>query len=445
MADEYFRSFADGIADFTEVAVTSGHTAPVWTVVSTNQVQATSASSHNEALTWNVIDLDGDRADVELYGEIYLDSTSTTQRWYCVRLSGGTGYALRVRTTSIDIYRFTGSTFTSIAGTTISISSGTWPHIRFRVNSNVLRARIWTGVPADEGTSWTVDTTDSTYTAAGSVGLLKAANTNTQLWRNLGVATGGGTAPTAAISSGYTLTCAAGSYALTGQAASLVRTRRLVAEQGAYTITGQAAGLQRTRRLAAEQGTYTLTGQVAGLQLARRLAAEQGAYTLTGVAAILARSRVLAADQGAYTLSGQAAGLTYTPAGSYTLSCDAGSYSLNGQAVSLRAARRVVAEPGSYALMGQAAGLSKVSGYTLAADAGSYSVTGQAAGLARSRVLQCAAGAYTLTGQPVTFTYSGVQAPVLSVAPLGRVRAGTGRPAAVSTTRRPAQLSTRTR
>lgn len=220
---QYFRDFADadGISDFTEVQTTSGHTAPSWSIVNTNELQATSASSHNEALVWNDIDSDADRDDVEIYGEIYVDSTATTQRWYLLRCStsGGsrTGYALRVRSNSIDIYRFSGSTFTSILGVTISKSG--WCEVIFRANGTDLKAKIW-----DSGGSepaWDVETTDSNYSTAGHVGLFKGANTNTQLWRKLGIGTGGDAAPKSAPGGGSNVDLAGTSAAVATATAAL--------------------------------------------------------------------------------------------------------------------------------------------------------------------------------------------------------------------------------
>jgi hypothetical protein len=198
----YFRDFADadGISDFTEIATGSSQTAPVWSIVSSNQVQATSASSHSEAFVWNDIDSDADRDDAEILGQIYADSTTATQRFYVLRMSTSgasrTGYAVRVRTNSIDTYRFTGVTFTAITNTTVSLSTG-WHWVRFRINATTLQARIWADGAGEPGT-WDCDATDSTYSTAGHVGLLKGANTTTQLWRKLGVGTNGDTAPSSA-------------------------------------------------------------------------------------------------------------------------------------------------------------------------------------------------------------------------------------------------------
>lgn len=194
----YWRGFADGITDWTQVALTSGQTDPAWSVVNTDQLQATSASSHNEALVWDDIDADGDRDDFEVLCQIYVDSTSTTQRWIGGRIStsGGsrTGYAVRVRSNSIDTYRFNGSTYTAITNGTFSVTSGTWCWVRFRVNGSTIQARAWADGDSEPGT-WQCSATDTTYTTAGHVGVVKGANTNTQLWRYFGVGTNGDTAP----------------------------------------------------------------------------------------------------------------------------------------------------------------------------------------------------------------------------------------------------------
>jgi hypothetical protein len=199
----FHHDFADGIGDWTEVELTSGHSTPVWTApVSTDQLRATSTSSHNEALVWNDIDSDADRDDFDILCQVYVDSTTATQRYLGGRIStSGTrnGYALRVRTNSIDTYRFNGSTYTAIENGTFSVASGTWVWIRFRMVGTTIQAKGWTGAEGDEPGTWICSQTDATYSTAGHVGCIKGANTNTQLWRYFNVGTNGDTAtmPTA--------------------------------------------------------------------------------------------------------------------------------------------------------------------------------------------------------------------------------------------------------
>ena len=108
----------------------------------------------------------------------------------------------------------------------------------------------------------------------------------------------------------------------------------LTCDAGAYVLSGQAATLTRGYSLACDAGAYTLTGQDATLIYGHQLALDAGAYSLSGQDAILTRGYQLACDAGAYVLSGQDATLTYSPGGApvnYTLSCDAGAYVLTGQ------------------------------------------------------------------------------------------------------------------
>jgi hypothetical protein len=265
----YWRGFADGITDWTEVALTSGHTDPAWSVVSTDQLQATSASSHNEALVWNDIDADGDRDDFEILCQVYVDSNATTHQWLVGRVptSGTrTGYSCRVRTSSIDVYRFTGSTFTSIAGTTKTTSSGTWCWVRFRVNAGTMKARLWADGDGEPGT-WDVDTTDSNYTTAGHVGCKKATNTTTQKWRYFGVGTNGDTAP----SSGFA------AVSFSGTVPTINGTRKTSQPAQSPTIASYFTGTETPFSYAVQSGTLP-----AGLSINSSTGVISGTPTVTG-------------------------------------------------------------------------------------------------------------------------------------------------------------------
>ncbi|MCU0939876.1 MAG: hypothetical protein MUC86_12210 [Burkholderiaceae bacterium] len=262
----YFRDFADadGISDFTEVPITSTHTDPAWSIVSSNQVQATSASAHNEALCWDDIDGDADRDDVEILSQCYVDSNTASQRYYCLRTSTSgssrTGYAVRFRTSSFDVYRFIGSTFTQIATASISVSSGTWCWVRFRANGTTIRARYWED-GGSEGGTWNCDTTDSTYSTAGHVGLLKGANTNTQLWRKFGVGTNGDTAPSSGGGGSAALEC---NISGTATVSAALTTAIQCSASISGTATVSAALTTAIQCAASVSGTATVSASLAG-------------------------------------------------------------------------------------------------------------------------------------------------------------------------------------
>jgi hypothetical protein len=201
-----------------------------------------------------------------------------------------------------------------------------------------------------------------------------------------------------------TLTADAGSYAMTGQAAGLLLTRRITANAGAFTYTGIAAGLRATRRLTAAVGTYTMTGVAAGLRATRRLTAAVGTYTMTGVAAVLRATRRLTAAVGTYTMTGVAAALELVGG---NLFASVGSFTMTGYDATLRVSRTLAAAAGSYAMSGQAAAVKRV--LTMAAAAGSFTMTGVAAGVRVARRLAAAAGSYTMTGVAAALALSAQQ------------------------------------
>lgn len=150
--------------------------------------------------------------------------------------------------------------------------------------------------------------------------------------------------PAAAGGATYTLTCAAGSYAIAGQAATLAATHNyaLACAAGAYTYTGKAATLTYTPgattvdyTLTCVAGAYAISGQAANLTYARSMVAAAGAYAISGQAATLTVARNLALAPGAYSISGKDAVLTYTGATAYALDCEAGSYTISGQDAAL--------------------------------------------------------------------------------------------------------------
>lgn len=225
----------------------------------------------------------------------------------------------------------------------------------------------------------------------------------------------------------YTLTAAPGSFALTGQAATLTTQRLLTAAQASFTLTGNAATITTQRSITAAQASFTLTGSAAGLTAQRLLTAAQasftltgnaaalnhgyaltaatGTFTLTGNAAGLTAQRLLTAAHGAFTLTGQDAALTYS-AGT-TLVAATGTFTLTGNAAGLTAQRRITAAQASFTLTGNAAVLSR--GYSLAAAGGSFTLTGQSANLTAQRLLSAASGIFALSGQVASLLYSGAE------------------------------------
>lgn len=218
----------------------------------------------------------------------------------------------------------------------------------------------------------------------------------------------------------------AGSYALSGTAASVLHKYIVSASAGAYTLTGTAATLRRNLPLVAGAGSYTLTGSTASLLHKYVLTAGVGSYALTGTAAALKHRFAVAAGAGSYTLTGTAAGLRKTwllgaGAGAYALTgsaatlrrnlpliAGAGSYTLTGTAATLRRNLPLVAGAGAYTLTGSAVTLTYLSGKTVVAGAGAYSLTGTVATLLHKYIVTAGAGSYSLSGVAAALKYGRV-------------------------------------
>lgn len=122
------------------------------------------------------------------------------------------------------------------------------------------------------------------------------------------------------------LNAQAGTFALSGKAASLKVSRKLTAAYGAFSLNGQAATLSRTRKLMAEVGLFALTGQDVNMLAGTPFLAEAALFAFTGQAASLKVSRNIVAEAGIFALSGQPADLSVA-GGDLSFNMTAGDYS----------------------------------------------------------------------------------------------------------------------
>jgi hypothetical protein len=177
------------------------------------------------------------------------------------------------------------------------------------------------------------------------------------------------------VSSGYTLACDGGSYALTGTAASPLKGSLVAADAGSYALTGQDAGVYYGRAIDADAGAYSLSGADTTLLRAAKIIPEAGAYALTGQAVGTLWGRLLAAEAGAYTLTGQDIAALL----GRLIAAEAGGYVVTGQDAAALFGRKLAAEAGSYLVTGQDVTLIYTPGggtYVLTAEGGVYAVTG---------------------------------------------------------------------
>lgn len=168
----------------------------------------------------------------------------------------------------------------------------------------------------------------------------------------------GGAQTSPAGAAAISVVAGAGSFTITGTAASLEVGRLLATDAGSYSVTGTAASLERGFEVAADAGSYTTTGSAVTLsQPHRAVEAGAGSYTTTGQTASLEVGRLLSAGAGSYATTGSDAALTIGAAGAITLVADAGSFAVTGTDASLEVGRLLAAAAGSYAVTGSDAGL----------------------------------------------------------------------------------------
>jgi hypothetical protein len=216
-----------------------------------------------------------------------------------------------------------------------------------------------------------------------------------------------GTSATFEVKRNYVLSCNAGSYALTGTATNFVLQRNftLSLAGGSYSLTGTNANLvlQRNYTLACGAGNYTLTGSACAFTVLRNytLACNSGSYAITGTPAsfILQRNYTAQLNAGSYALTGTP--VTFPITRFYALICEAGNYVLTGMDVAITSQYVMVLGSGSYSLTGTDAVITR--GYTLTTIAGNYALTGINANLTRGYTSSLNSGSYAVTGTNALF------------------------------------------
>jgi hypothetical protein len=240
-------------------------------------------------------------------------------------VGGGSTFNCTLQNAGAGALTITGSnTFTSISNsvqpTTFTFTAGTTTTVtNWNVNGTAGNlVTIGSATAASHTLSKASGTVSSDY-----LSISRSTATGGASWYAGANSTDGGNNSgwifTAPPSVAYTITANNGSYTVTGQSASLLRSKVVTANYGSYAVTGQSASLLRSKVLNANNGSYTVTGQSATLLRSKALSANYGVYTITGQSATLSKGRFLLGDYGTYGVTGQNAVITY---GSITVNTD---------------------------------------------------------------------------------------------------------------------------
>jgi hypothetical protein len=193
----------------------------------------------------------------------------------------------------------------------------------------------------------------------------------------------------------------AGSYAVTGNNVNLTKGYKLTIEAGSYSVSGNDVNLKADRKLSVEAGSYSTTGNAIDLRKGYKLTVENGSYVVNGENVSLRFNRKLTTELGTYSYSGNNTSLLY----GRRISIEQGSYSTSGNAVDLLRGLRLAVEQGGYLITGNSVDLihGTAGSYELDVSTGVYSITGNDVQLRHNRRLGAEQGEYSVTGNPVTF------------------------------------------
>jgi hypothetical protein len=204
----YFTDFSEYTAgsqpsDFTERWDTAAVTATVETVSGTSGGVALRfvSGSGPAAISWDEIDGDPDRDDVEILTRTRRTTTAgsnsmgvlaravnleATRTGYFSTISGG------LRTD-----RYLNGGYSSFSSTSFAIAFEVWYYVRARFNGTNVKLKAWSGDLVDEPSDWGIETTNSDISGAGWVGFFNFHD-GTIEYDFLGVGTNGDQAPSSA-------------------------------------------------------------------------------------------------------------------------------------------------------------------------------------------------------------------------------------------------------
>lgn len=213
MATYFSSDFADSSTDWTE----RYNTTPDWAGgVSGGDLTIPSGSANDwSAFTWNDVDGDSGRADVDvLLLFTTASSITTSQRCIIVRGSGAdesaTHFHFSIGSGNHSVgYCDASDTRTNLATRSVTYNASTDYWVRFRITgtggTTTYKTKVWTGAAGDEpggagaDSNWDLNsTTTSGTSSAGWVGISTFGATGGNVIKQIGVGTNGDTAPSSA-------------------------------------------------------------------------------------------------------------------------------------------------------------------------------------------------------------------------------------------------------
>jgi uncharacterized phage protein (TIGR02218 family) len=165
------------------------------------RLQNTATSDGRRLLSWDAVDADSNRDDVEVLARVRSTSKLNNQNWLALRAAGAagseleTGYIAQLGSGArLEIGRYVSGSFSSLETFLFTWAPNTWYWVRFRANGTSLKAKVWEGDHSPEPAGWDIEVTDASISAAGWVGVGNFESTGIRSYDAIAVGTNGATA-----------------------------------------------------------------------------------------------------------------------------------------------------------------------------------------------------------------------------------------------------------
>ena len=193
-----YDPYVKAATDFTDVTLsefTQQWNVGAWSIESGELRFA--GGTARRALSWDVVDADPDRADVEILARIRAATSSSVGRGVILRGGGRagseTGFFCSQLNGAVVIGQYISGTYRLRNGIGFSPANGSLFWVRFRAEGNSVMARCWQDGAA-EPDAWGLVVAAGAIPGPGFVVAHAAGGATAQMWDRMAVAVGGATA-----------------------------------------------------------------------------------------------------------------------------------------------------------------------------------------------------------------------------------------------------------
>jgi hypothetical protein len=185
------------------------------------RLEAVAVAAQRHFLSWDAIDSDADRDDIEILARFMLSTTAPSSLGVLAARGSGTDTTENALKTELDggntyAGKYTAGSYVSIGNNPDGYSQDVWMWIRARWVGSAVQVSRWTGAVGDEPGAWEIDETDTGITGVGWAGVMTWA-LDEMYWDVVGIGTNGDSAPSestgnttaAALSGGANITATA--------------------------------------------------------------------------------------------------------------------------------------------------------------------------------------------------------------------------------------------